>query len=237
MRIGGFQEFTLIDYPGKVAAVVFTQGCNFRCPYCHNCELALPERFQDLIPEEEIFSFLRQRVGKLEGLVITGGEPTLQNDLAAFIQQVKSLGYLVKLDTNGSRPDVIENLIQRRLIDFIAMDIKASLERYDKVTGVKVDREAILKSVQLIRNSNVDYEFRTTLVLPLHKNIEGELTKIHSLMEGSRRYRLQKFTPSEKVMDQALCRQRHLTEAQLEDLRRRWEIPTVKTDVGGYVLP
>lgn len=137
MQIGGLQKFSLLDYPGKISAVVFTQGCNFRCPYCHNPELVDPARYQECLPEEEIFSFLETRRGKLEAVTVTGGEPTLQKSLAPFLRRIKDMGFLVKLDTNGSRPDVLEELLRQKLIDYIAMDIKAPLEKYEAVTGWK----------------------------------------------------------------------------------------------------
>jgi pyruvate formate lyase activating enzyme len=137
MKIGGLQKFSLLDYPGKISAVVFTQGCNFRCPYCHNPELVDPERFQECIPEDEIFAFLETRRGKLEAVTVTGGEPTIQNGLSSFVRRIKDMGFMVKLDTNGSRPEVLEELIRHKLIDYIAMDIKAPLEKYEAVTGWK----------------------------------------------------------------------------------------------------
>ncbi|OQX50761.1 MAG: anaerobic ribonucleoside-triphosphate reductase activating protein [Candidatus Cloacimonas sp. 4484_209] len=133
MKIGGFQKVSLIDYPGKICAIVFTRGCNFRCPYCHNPELVLPENYSPLIPEEEIFSFLEKRRGKLDAVEITGGEPTLQEDLTEFIRKIKEMGFLVKLDTNGSFPSVLEKVIYSGLVDYIAMDVKAPLEKYRQV--------------------------------------------------------------------------------------------------------
>ncbi len=162
MKIGGLIKFTLIDYPGQVAAVVFTQGCNFRCRYCHNPELVYPHLLQTSMPEEEVLAFLRRRQGTLEGVVVTGGEPTLQPDLLRFLSDIKALGYKIKLDTNGSKPDVLEAAIKRQLVDFIAMDLKAPLEKYSLITGVEFEPAVLKQSMDLIRQSGLPYEFRTT---------------------------------------------------------------------------
>ncbi len=167
MRFGGLQRFTLIDYPGKIAATVFTVGCNFRCPYCHNPELVLPDKFSETIAEDEIISFLETRKGKIEGLAITGGEPTIFNELPAFIKKVKLLGFVVKLDTNGTNPKMLKELIDNRLIDFVAMDIKAQFSRYNELAGVKVDLAKIKESINLIKNSGLEHEFRTTVPSPI----------------------------------------------------------------------
>jgi pyruvate formate lyase activating enzyme len=162
MKIGGFQRFSLLDYPGQMAAIVFAQGCNFRCPYCHNPELVDPARFRKLIPNEYVLEFLSGRKGKLTAVTITGGEPTLQPGLRNFIHQVKVLGYLVKVDTNGSNPDLIKTLVEERLVDYWAMDIKAPLHLYQALTRCDTDPNLILRSIGLIRESSVEYEFRTT---------------------------------------------------------------------------
>ena len=222
MKIGGFQEFSLIDYPGKMAAVVFTQGCNFRCPYCHNSELSLPELYGPLISEEKVLSFLKKRVNRLESVVITGGEATLQKELIPFIQRVKLLGYSVKLDTNGSQPDVIADLIKYRIVDYIAMDVKASMKNYHTLAGRTVDFEQIKASVRLIANSEIKHEFRTTIVKPLHTDIKKELQEIYSLIKNGQRFRLQKFVANEKVMDQSLCRQKQFTDNELQNLKEKW---------------
>ena len=162
MKIGGLIKFTLIDFPGRPAAVIFTQGCNFRCRYCHNPELVYPHLFTDPVAEEEIFSFLQRRQGSLEGVVISGGEPTLHDDLPIFISRIKDLGYVVKLDTNGSRPEMIQELIHKKLVDYIAMDLKAPLEKYREITEVDTNTDILRKSMDLIRQSGLEYEFRTT---------------------------------------------------------------------------
>ena len=162
MKIGGLIKFTLIDFPGRPAAVIFTQGCNFRCRYCHNPELVYPHLFTDPAPTEEIMSFLQRRQGSLDGVVISGGEPTLHDDLPAFIAQIKELGYAVKLDTNGTRPEMLQELIDKKLVDYIAMDLKAPLDKYVLITGIETNPEIILKSMDIIRQSGLEYEFRTT---------------------------------------------------------------------------
>jgi len=162
MNIGGLVKFSLIDYPGKTAAVIFTQGCNFRCPYCHNPQLVYPELFTEPLAFEEVFSFLKERRGTLEGVVLCGGEPTIQSGLVEAIRRIRSLGYLVKLDTNGSNPDVLTEALP--LIDYVAMDIKALPgDAYNRACGVVADGYDIRRSMLLIRASGVPYEFRTTL--------------------------------------------------------------------------
>ncbi len=164
MKIGGLQKFSLLDYPGAVCAVIFTQGCNFRCPFCHNPQLVLPKKFDSPLDEESVFTFLKSRINKLDAVTITGGEPSLQPDLLPFIRRVKALGFKVKLDTNGSNPELISSGLEQGLLDFIAMDIKAPLENYDTLCGVKVNRQAIEDSIRIILYSGLPYQLRTTLV-------------------------------------------------------------------------
>ncbi len=171
MKIGGFVKFSLIDYPGKVAAVIFTQGCNFRCPYCHNPQLVYPELFTDPVSFESIFDFLKERRGLLDGVVFCGGEPTLQEDLLEIICKVRSLGYAVKLDTNGSNPDILAKVLP--YIDYAAMDIKAPFgDAYARVCGVTINDYEIRRSMLLIRAAGLAYEFRTTFDLK-YISIEG----------------------------------------------------------------
>jgi len=202
MKIGGFQKFSLIDYPGKISAIIFTQGCNFRCPYCHNPELVNPKLFTDTLDEDLILSFLKKRVGKLDGVVITGGEPLLQHDLIEFIKKVKEMGYFVKLDTNGSYPEILRELLAKNLIDYIAMDIKAPLEKYHDVVRADVCTEKIMKSIRIILNGNIDYEFRTTVVKDLLT--EDDLICIAKLIRGAKRYVLQRFVMS-KILDKSFA--------------------------------
>ncbi len=162
MLIGGLQKCSLVDYPGKVSAVVFTQGCNFRCPYCHNPALVYPSEYTTPIPEDEVLFFLQKRRFLLDGVVISGGEALLQEDLIGFLKHIKALGYPVKLDTNGSRPDELNKAIREKCIDYVAMDIKAPFYKYSIVAGVKVDIDAIQESITAIIRSGLNYQFRTT---------------------------------------------------------------------------
>jgi pyruvate formate lyase activating enzyme len=165
MIIGGFQPLTLSDFPGHVAAIVFTQGCNWRCPYCHNRSLLKKRRpQQELIPETHVFDVLHRRRNELDGLVITGGEPTIQEDLPRFIRKARRLGLRVKLDTNGSRPDVIRQLLEEGLLDYIAMDIKAPFDQYESIVRRPVDIDALQTSIELIKNSGIPYELRKPAV-------------------------------------------------------------------------
>jgi pyruvate formate lyase activating enzyme len=202
MKFGGWHQCSLIDFPGKICAVLFTEGCSFRCPFCHNPGLVLPDRFiKNPISENEIFSFLEKRKGKLDGVTITGGEPTIQTDLKDFIKKVKFLGFAVKLDTNGSCPNVVESLLREGLLDYIAMDIKASLPRYHELCGVTVDTSLIEKTIHLIINSAKDYEFRTTLIKELHN--EKEILAMAKSISGAKRYTLQKFR-ADVTLDESL---------------------------------
>jgi pyruvate formate lyase activating enzyme len=202
MKIGGLLKLSLIDYPGKIAAVIFTQGCNFRCPYCHNPELVLPENFCEPIEEGVVFDFLRRRKGQIEGVVVTGGEPTMQKDLIEFLGKVKEMGYSVKLDTNGSNPEILQKIVDLHLADYIAMDIKASLEKYPQLTPLKDCVENINRSINIILGSQVAHEFRTTLAQPIIS--EEDLPKIVSLIKGTQRYRLQRFIPRDNILNKEL---------------------------------
>ncbi len=190
MKIGGLLKTSLIDYPGKIAAVIFTQGCNFRCFYCHNPELVYSEQFASPIPEEVIMDFLERRVGMLEGISITGGEPLMQPDIAEFTEKLVRMGFLVKVDTNGSFPDTLKKLIDSGNVHYIAMDIKAPEYMYDEITGVKIDFWKIRRSIEIIKNSGVEYEFRTTYVNQLCT--PEAISGIKRLVEGSRNYYIQK---------------------------------------------
>lgn len=194
MIFGGFTPCTLIDYPGKTAAMVYTIGCNFRCPYCHNPEL-VNETVEETFSEEVVVSFLESRQGMLDGLVITGGEPTMHGEnLLLFMERVKKLGFLIKLDTNGTNPDFIVAATRRRLVDYIAMDIKAPLKTYHRVVGRPVDTDAIKQSIALIKNGPIEYEFRTTVIKALLS--PEDLGEIAKEIEGAKRYYLQKFIPT-----------------------------------------
>lgn len=195
MKFGGLVKFTLIDFPGCPAAIVFTQGCNFRCRYCHNPELIYPHLFTEPMSEEEIESFLQRRKGTLEGVVVSGGEPTLHEDLPQFLSHLKSLGYKTKLDTNGSRPEVLKNLIDNKLIDFIAMDLKAPLEKYALITGVDTNEAVIKQSITLIQNSGLPHEFRTTYDKEVLTDEDIALT---GALVNNQHYRVQECLPVAK---------------------------------------
>ena len=199
MQIKGLQKLTLLDYPERTACTVFLGGCNLRCPFCHNASLVLPEKFGASIPTEEFFAFLRSRVGKIEGVCISGGEPTLWQDLPDFIKEIKSLGFLVKLDTNGTNPGMLEFLIGEHLIDYVAMDIKSSLDGYAAAVGIDDFNTAdIERSVGILKRGEVDYEFRTTVVFGLHT--EENLVEIAKWLEGEKKYFLQSFEDSGDII-------------------------------------
>lgn len=200
--IGGVQKTSLLDYPDKISAIVFTQGCNFRCGYCHNPGLLQVNSKKDIYSVDVFFEFLKNRVGKLDGVVITGGEATLQKDLIPFMQEVKNLGFLIKLDTNGYRPDVVQDVINQGLVDYFAMDIKAPLDKYSFVTNVDIDTDKIVKSIDLIMKSNIPYEFRTT-VMKSQLTYE-DFEKIAELIKGADRYYLQKFEAKTDIWDSTL---------------------------------
>ena len=202
MRIGGLQKLSLIDYPGKLAAVIFTQGCNFRCPYCYNAQLVLPEKFREPLAQADVFEFLQGRKEYLQGVVVTGGEPTQQADLISFLDKIRQMGYLVKLDTNGSHPQILKKIIALKLINFIAMDVKAPLDKYMKLAGVSVPLDNIRESIQIILNSDIAYQFRTTVVKSLLAL--QDIKKIVFLLNGTGNYVLQQFRPSEKILDKNL---------------------------------
>ncbi len=220
MKVGGWQKVSLIDYPEKVCTILFTQGCNFKCAYCHNPELVDPDLFQQSIPEHDIFSFLKRRKGKLDAVTITGGEPTIQADLAEFIQRIKEIGYLVKIDTNGSRPDMLQKLFDQNLLDYIAMDVKAPLEEYAKIAKSNVEPDQIKQSIETIMASGVPYEFRTTLVNGLLK--EAELKRIVGFIKDARLYVLQRFVPS-KSLKKTFSRQSTYSDEELATLRASLE--------------
>ncbi|MDZ4226061.1 MAG: anaerobic ribonucleoside-triphosphate reductase activating protein [Patescibacteria group bacterium] len=191
------EKFTLIDYPGKIACMVYTIGCNFRCPYCHNPEL-VDETTEVRITEDELFDFLDKRRGMIEGVVITGGEPTMHDDLPELMRGIKDRGFLVKLDSNGTRPDMLREVIEKGLVDYIAMDIKSPLAAYARIASRPVDTGAIRRSVALLMSSAVEYEFRTTIVKSMLS--PEDLRQIGREIRGARRYVLQKFVPA-KVLN------------------------------------
>ncbi len=216
MLIGGFQKFSLIDYPEKICAIIFTQGCNFRCPYCHNPELVDPRKFTSPISEKEIFSFLETRKSQLDAVEVTGGEPTLQKDLLDFLKRIKEMGFLVKLDTNGSLPNIIQEALEKKVVDYLAMDVKAPLEKYQTVTASKVDPAKIKESIHLIMKSGLDYEFRTTVIESLLTN--EDIIEIARLISGAKLYVLQEFVAT-KTLQKEFIKKKSKTTEELEKLR------------------
>ncbi|MBI4837136.1 MAG: anaerobic ribonucleoside-triphosphate reductase activating protein [Candidatus Portnoybacteria bacterium] len=214
MLLGGLQKLTLIDYPGKVAATVFTAGCNFFCPFCHNPDLVLLNKSEQypFLSEEQFFWWMEKNLWLLDGVCISGGEPTIHKDLPDFIKEIKSLGFAVKLDTNGSNPEMLEYLIKNNLIDYAAMDIKAPINKYSKFYRLPIDTAAIKKSVELIRQM-ADYELRTTVIPDFHK--KRDFTEIGQWLTGSKKYVLQQFRP-EKTLDPAFTNVKPYSDEELE---------------------
>ncbi len=215
MVIQGLQKTTLLDYPGKVACTVFTSGCNFRCPFCHNASLVIGTAQYQKIPEEEFFAFLEKRRGILDGVCVSGGEPLVHQDIKEFMKKIRELGFLIKLDTNGSFPSMLSQIINEGLVDYIAMDLKNSPIKYAETIGVPdYDIGAIDKSVRIIMNSDVTYEFRTTVVQEFHT--KEDFIQMSRWIRGAKAYYLQQYVESddmivsgyhsydEKIMRQAL---------------------------------
>lgn len=198
MIIQGFSKTSLLDYPGHLAAVIFTAGCNFRCPFCHNSDLVLTPSME--YSEEDVLSVLKKRRSILEGVCITGGEATLQPDLIDFMRRLRELGYKIKLDTNGYRPDVLHAVISQGLADYVAMDIKNSLPKYPRTAGMTCfNQDNISESISLLMNSNIDYEFRTTVVYELHT--KEDLIDIAHMLKGCKHYFLQSFKDSGNILE------------------------------------
>lgn len=196
MQIAGFVKNSFVDYPNQISSVVFTLGCPLNCYYCHNKHI-IKQQDQILLPESQIFDFLGRRKGLVDAVVISGGEPTVQADLIEFITKIKKLGYLVKLDTNGINPHILEQLFERQLLDYVAMDLKCSLEDYSKVCGTKVNTQNIQKSVDSIIQSGIDYEFRTTLIPEITAD---EFEKMLKTIIGAKNYYLQKCNFSDSAV-------------------------------------
>ncbi len=200
MIVNGLQKLTLLDFPGVVACTLFTAGCDFRCPFCHNASLVYRDEGLERYSEEDILGFLRKRQGVLEGVAITGGEPLLNSDLAGFIKKIHSLGYKIKLDTNGSYPERLREIIEQGLADKVAMDIKNSKEKYGVTIGIPdYDISPVEESVNLLLNSGIDYEFRTTVTKNFHENEDFE--KIGEWIKGAKAYFLQNFVDSGELID------------------------------------
>ena len=243
MEIGGLQKTTLIDFPGRIAATIFLIGCNFRCPFCYSPELVLPEKIKThpKISEKYLFDFLKERKGLLEGVVLCGGEPCLHKNLPNFIKKIRKLGYLVKLDTNGSNPKMLKKLIDEKLIDYAAMDIKAPLglksqipnpldakrtprrvafqiPKYETAAGVKVDLDKIKESVEILKSSNIGFEFRTTVVPGIHT--KEDIVEIAKWIGGPKiKYYLQNFR-SEKTIDSRFLKIKPYTQEYLAEIQK-----------------
>ena len=194
MDIAGLQKLTLLDYPGKLACTVFLPGCNLRCPFCHNASLVLPGKYAPLMTQEELIQFLQSRKGKLDGVCVTGGEPTLHHDLPQLLQAIRELGLSIKLDTNGTRPEVLKSLLETGLVDYVAMDIKNSPKKYAATCGNVDVWEKAEQSVRLLEESGVDHEFRTTVLYPYHT--PDDLAEIGKWLSGTSHYFIQQFVDS-----------------------------------------
>jgi pyruvate formate lyase activating enzyme len=236
MLLSAIQRLTLLDYPEHVACTVFTPGCNFRCHYCHNPQFVLPEKLKeihdDLIPEDVFFCFLERRKKKLEGVCITGGEPTIHKDLPEFIAKIKAMGFLVKLDTNGTNPEMLKKLLDENLLDYVAMDIKSmtndklqmtneKTKTGDNFMGAQVNMETLKKSRDLIMRSGTDYEFRTTLVKEFHT--DEEFTQILEFVQGAKKYCLQNFRNSAECLDPKWNKYSGLSKEELEQRKKQAE--------------
>ncbi len=198
LKIAGFQKFSLIDYPGFISAIIFTQGCNFRCPWCHNAELVLPDQYEKHLDTQAILDFLQKRTGKLDAVTITGGEPTLHPDLPVFIQDIREMGFKIKLDSNGTNPEMLKKIIDQGLVDYLAMDIKSPLEKYPLLCACPVDTKDIVRSIELIKSSGLDYEFRTTFIPSLLD--ETDIQKIQLLLGKVNHYYIQHFEPQKTLI-------------------------------------
>jgi pyruvate formate lyase activating enzyme len=217
LEIKGYLPTSLIDYPGKICSVIFLPNCNFRCPFCQNPELILKPKEMPNVEIEHIIEHLKSKHGWIDGVCITGGEPTLHAGLSRLLSEIKKLGFLIKLDTNGTNPEMLKQLIDEKLVDYIAMDIKAPLEKYEDATKVKVEKNNIKKSIDMIRKSGIDYEFRTTVVPRLIK--KEDIKKIGQWLKGSKKYCIQQFRP-DKTLDKSFENEKPYTPDELKQLAK-----------------
>ncbi len=216
MLIGGLQKISLLDYPDKISAIIFTAGCNFRCPYCHNPELVNKIDKKMLFPEQKILDFLSKRIKKIDAVVITGGEPTLHQDLPDFIKKIKKMDFLIKLDSNGTNPQMLKQLIKNNLLNYIAMDIKAPLNKYEQVIRMPINKKNIQESIRIIKQSGLDYEFRSTILPALH-NFE-DIKKMAQLIQGAKKYFLQNFIASGNLNDNSFNQLKSFTDKEMHEL-------------------
>jgi pyruvate formate lyase activating enzyme len=213
MKIGGFQKTSLLDYPERISAIVWTVGCNFNCPFCYNVDLVKGK--DGIFPEEEILEYLDNRKNMLEGLVITGGEPLMQKDITSFCEKVKKLGYEIKIDTNGGYPEKLQELIDKKLVDYIAMDVKAPKSKYDDLAGKKVDIKKIQKSIDIIKKSDLDYEFKTTFV---PGSLEAkDILEIGKWLKNSKKFYLQQFKNDVPVLSSKLGKVMPYSKEEIQD--------------------
>lgn len=225
MIIGGLEKLSILDYPDHLAAIIFTQGCNFRCHFCYNPKLVLPRKGEDekykkekgfsLLSTEDLFLFLQERYGRLDGVVITGGEPTLHPDLPSFIRKIRKIGYDVKLDTNGTNPVMLKELIDKKLVDYIAMDLKAPLEKYQETVGVSIICKELKKSVKMIIKSGLPHEFRTTVVPGLL--VKEDFKTMGELIKGADKWFLQKFKSDTELVNQGYQNKKSYTDREMKE--------------------
>lgn len=223
MKIGGLEKLSLLDYPDNIAAIVFTQGCNFRCGFCYNPMLVWPtdkknKKGLSLIKEKDLFLFLESRLNRLDGVVISGGEPTIHKDLPGFIKKIKNLGLLVKLDSNGTNPEMLAKLWQEKLIDYVAMDLKAPWEKYEKVVGSKVNCSLIKKSAKMLIGKRIPHEFRTTLVPIFHQ--EDDIAKMGEAIKGASAWYLQKFIASDNLLNPVFSEIKPYNDKKMRELAK-----------------
>ncbi len=216
MRIQGFQKTSLIDYPKNICSVIFLQGCNFRCGYCHNPELVIDEGINEVM-EGWLLNKLEERKGLIDHVCITGGEPTLHKELPEFIKKLKDKGLKVKLDTNGSNPEMLKKLIKDKLVDFIAMDVKNVFEKYENTINSKISPDIIKESIKTVIRSGLEHEFRTTVLPVLHK--KEDVIKIAKSVAGANKYVIQQFVPTEKILDENFSKETAYSQKELEEIK------------------
>jgi pyruvate formate lyase activating enzyme len=228
IKIGGLQKTTLIDFPSKISSTVFLIGCNFRCPFCYSPELVLPEKIKKhpVIDKNVFFQFLKERKGLIEGVCVTGGEPTINPDLLIFIKKIKKMGYLVKLDTNGSNPEMVKKLIKQKLLDYLAMDIKAPKEKYKFYSGIRdLDISKIEKSIKILKEGSLDYEFRTTVAPGISQE---DIKKIVNWISPAKRYFLQSFYKEKEIINPKLLKLPLLEKEEIlkiiEEVKSKFEV-------------
>lgn len=214
MIIDGFERLTLLDYPEHIACIIFTRGCNLRCSYCQNSSLMLLKKTPGNVSEEEVLDYLQKRKNVLDGIVISGGEPTVQKGLIDFIKKVKAIGLKVKLDTNGFNPKVLKEVLDQNLVDYVAMDIKHSFKHYENIAKCKVNTKLLEESIKLLKNSGIDYEFRTTIIKNYHTI--DDIKEIVKIVSGSKYY-IQNFKMSDDVLDKDLI---GFSETELKEIKR-----------------